>query len=147
MMLGGVRPSVIEEGRTMMSFFVLLFLILCIVYTSRIPPVWFQRFRNPLWQFVGFVLVFGISDLFGWSHGILAALVFALLLSHAYVLAPRTNESFVNYIIDKDCKKDSRWFSERVLGENPFLIREITAPTSAIQDYSEKNMNSSHSSK
>lgn len=155
---GGPRPGVLEEGRYMISLFLLILLILLIVYTPRIPDAWFQRMRNPVWQFVGVILVFGISDVFGWTYGILAALAFALILSHSYALARapiviptgRTKEGFqvYPYLVDTNgCGKDTRWLSERILGENPFLIREIPVATSAVQDDSEKNMNSSRSSK
>ena len=141
--IGGSRIG--QEARSMSSYFIVIFLALVIVYIPRIPDIWLKRFRSPLWQFIAIVLLFGITELYGWVHGILGALAFALLLSHTNL--SRHTESFDDYIIDTNLGKPSkRWFSEKVMDEHPFLIRENAISTVAVQDLSERNMGSSYSS-
>ena len=124
-----------------------------IVYSPRVPDVWFQRFRNPLWQFSAIVILFGVTELYGWVHGILAALAFALLLSHSNMTqtVPASSapvgapyEPFDDYIVETNLgQKAKRWFLEKVLGENPYLIRENSITTTAVQDLSGRNSSSS----
>ena len=143
---GGSRIG--QETKLMVCYFILLFLVLLIVYIPRVPDVWLQRFRNPLWQFLSIVILFGITELYGWVHGILGALAFALLLSRAHITkATEATENFDDYIVDTNLgKKSKRWFSEKVMGENPYLIRENAISTTAVQDLSERNMGSSYGS-
>ena len=134
-----------QETKIMISHFLLLFIVLLIVYIPRVPDIWLKRIRKPLWQFFAIVLLFGITEIYGWIHGILAALAFALLLSHANIT--KTTEFFDDYIVDTNLgKKAKRWFSEKVMGENPYLIREHGISTTAVQDLSERNMGSSYTS-
>jgi hypothetical protein len=147
---GGSRIG--EETKTMICYFILLFLTLLIVYIPRVPDVWLERMRNPLWQFFSIVILFGITGLYGWIHGVLGALAFALLLSRAHMANTRnTNqrntEYFDDYIVDTNLgKKTKHWFSEKVMGENPYLIRENSITTTAVQDLSERNMGSGYGS-
>jgi hypothetical protein len=143
---GGSRIG--EETKSMISHFLLLFIVLLIVYIPRVPASWLKRIRKPLWQFFAIVLLFGITEMYGWVHGILAALAFALLLSHASITKiTESTESFDDYIVQTNLgKKAARWFSEKVMGENPYLIREHGISTTAVQDLSERNMGSSYTS-
>ena len=59
----------------------------------------------------------------------------------------RNPEYFDDYIVDTNLgKKANRWFSEKVMGENPYLIRENSISTTAVQDLSERNMGSGYGS-
>jgi hypothetical protein len=39
--------------------------------------------------------------------------------------------------------ENHRWLGERIMGENPFMIRDKEVKTSAVQDFSEMNMGAS----
>jgi len=143
--IGGVRVGALQEANTMISYLLLLLFSLIIVYLPRVPEIWFERFRHPAWQFLGLVIVFGVGDIYGWIHGVLAALAFALLISHSIM---SKNEAFEDYLIrpNKGDEKH-RWFSEKILRENPVLIRDVPVSSYAVQDLSEVSMGSNHSSK
>jgi hypothetical protein len=147
MKITGFQTPVLDEIRIMSSYFLLIFLVLVSVYVSRIPESVYSYFRSTWVQALGFVGVVGITSVYGPIHGILAALAFALVLSHA--LRSKT-EGFTEYTpavyISGDgdntivIPKNHRWFGEKVLGERPQLIREKQVNTSAVQDLSERTM-------
>ena len=152
--MGGMRHTVLEEVQVMTGHFILLGLVLLSVYVSRIPTTTIVYFRKPLYQFLGLVLILLVTTQYGWIHGILAALAYALLVSRA-LRTNGTQEGLVDYIPfsantlvieDPDTTyvpENHRWFIERVMGETPFLIREKEVRTSAVQDLSERSMGSS----
>jgi hypothetical protein len=151
--MGGMKMTVLDEASIMIGHFILIGLILVSVYISRIPDSFKMLFRKPLYQLIGFVLIIALTIQYGWMHGIMAALAFALLVSNAI----RKTEGMTNYVSmtmapdvfvieDADTTfvpTNHRWFVEKVLGETPFLIREKEVRTSAVQDFSEKSMGSS----
>ena len=152
--MGGVRNSVLDEVQEMGGHFLLLGLVLTSVYVSRIPPTTLAYFKRPFYQLVGFVLIILITAQYGWIHGILGALAFALIVSRA--LRQRSEgmtnftplEATPNVFIIEDSTteivpKGHRWFLEKIMGETPILIQEKGVSTSAIQDMSEKSMGSS----
>lgn len=147
------RITLFDEARTMICYFILLGLVLLSVYVSRVPPNVLRFFQGAVGQFIGIVLVIGLTSMYGWVHGVLAALAFALVLSRA--MRARRVEGFEEYIPavvlpeSQDTviiPKNHRWFVEKVLGENPFLIREKEVTTQAVQDLSERGMGSNSSS-
>ena len=145
---GGYRMSVVDECKVMVGHGILIGLVLVSVYVSRIPADTLARFSSVSYQFLGLLAVVSITGVYGWVHGILAALAFTLVVSHAL---RRKSEGLVDYesgpavIIDENDGQETdivpskqRWFSEKVLGENPFLVRERTVATGAVQDLSER---------
>jgi len=145
---GGVHRPVVQEIIVMTGYFVLLFLVLVCVYISRIPDSIVFRFKQVQYQILGVVGIIGITALFGYVHGILAALAFSLILSHAM---RHTKEGFDGcgstpsvFIASDDSTTlipdNHKWFVEKVLGETPSAIREKPVPTSAVQDLSERTM-------
>lgn len=145
---GGVQRPVIEELKVMTNYFLLGFLILVCVYVSRIPSSVLIEFRKASIQFLGILGVVFITVYYGPIHGILSALAFSLVVSHALRMNQK-EEGLVNYspaifISDADTTtvipKNHRWFGEKVLGETPILIREKEVTTSAVQDLSERTM-------
>jgi len=123
--------------------------VLVSVYVSRIPESVYAYFRSTLVQLLGLACILGITLCYGFIHGILAALAFSLLVSHALRSRPN-HEGFTEYTpavyISGDgdntvvIPKNHRWFGEKVLGERPQLIREKQVTTSAVQDLSERTM-------
>lgn len=152
---GMIRMPVLDEIQTMSGHFLLIFLILVSVYVSRIPRETMLMFKHPLVQLISLSTIFLITAKYGWIHGIVAALAVALVLTRAMRLQPAVQgptEGMVDYIPAAFIVEDSgttvipqnhRWFSEKVLGENPAIIHEKEVNTSAIQDLSERSMGSS----
>lgn len=142
---GGYRMPVLHECGIMMGHAILVGLVLVSVYVSRIPSGVLDKFSRLPYQFLGLLGVVSITGVYGWVHGILAALAFVLVVSRAL---RRTREGLEDYdgpaVIVADQQETDivqgkhRWFSEKVLGENPFLLRERTVSTSAVQDLSER---------
>lgn len=157
--MGGMRMTALDEVQVMSGHFLLLALVLTSVYVSRIPPSTLALFRKPVYQVLGLAAVVLITNQYGWIHGILAALAFALVLSRALRTINEgfgSSENLTNFIPSGIIVEDSdtdivpenqRWFVEKVLGENPFLIREKEVKTQAVQDLSEQSMGASRSSK
>lgn len=151
--MGGIRMSVADEVQIMSGHFILLGLVLTSVYVSRIPESVLLNFRRGIYQFISFVAIIAITMQYGWVHGILAGLAFALILGRAN--RATYSEGLVDYIPssvnmlvieDPDTTYipgNHRWFVERALGERPFLIREKEVRTTAVQDLSERSMGSS----
>lgn len=153
---GGVRAFAMDEIKTMIGYFVLIGLILASVYVSRIPSETLSYFNSSVVQFFGLATVIGITIQYGWVHGILAALAFALIVSRAI---RQQKEGFTNNSVDyipigantliiEDPEsivipENHKWFLEKVMGENPFVIREKNVKTNAVQDMSERSMGSS----
>ena len=152
--VGGVRNTVLDEVEVMTGHFLLLGLVLTSVYVSRIPATTLAYFRRPLVQVLGFASIILITARYGWIHGILGALAFALVVSRAL---RQRSEGMTNFlplemgspvliIEDSDTEiipRNHRWFLEKIMGENPILIHEKDVSTSAVQDMSEKSMGSS----
>ena len=153
--IGGMRMTALDEIQVMTGHFLLLALVLTSVYVSRIPPSTLALFRNPVYQVLGLAGVILITNQYGWIHGILAALAFALVLSRALRTINEgfgSSEDLTDFVIlegsgTEIIPENQRWFVEKVLGENPFLIREKEVKTQAVQDSSEQSMGSSRSSK
>ena len=77
-------------------------------------------------------------------HGIVAALAYALVVSRAM----RGNMEGFSDLEDTYVISDThRWFGEKIMNENPFIIRDKNVSTSAVQDMSEKSMGSSSSTR
>jgi hypothetical protein len=136
---------VLHECAIMTGNAILIGLVLLSVYVSRIPSGVLDKFSRLPYQFLGLLAVVSITGVYGWIHGILAALAFVLIVSRAL---RRTHEGLEDYdgpavIIAGQEETDivpgkQRWFVEKVMGENPFLLREHTVSTSAVQDLSER---------
>jgi hypothetical protein len=142
---GGYRMPVLHECAIMTGHAILICLVLVSVYVSRIPSGVLDKFSRLPYQFLGLLVVVSVTGVYGWIHGILAALAFTLVVSRAL---RREHEGLEDYdgpavlIADQEetdiVPDKQRWFSEKVLGENPFLLRERTVSTSAVQDLSDR---------
>lgn len=145
---------VVEEFRTMFGHFLLLTLVLVSVYVSRLPRTTLVLFRRMPYQILGLFAVILITSQYSWIHGTLAALAFALVVSRALKVSS-VYEGMTDIVPTGPSAllvengdvavvpEEHRWFVEKVMGENPFLIREKEVKTSAIQDFSEKSMGAS----
>jgi hypothetical protein len=140
----GAKKGMIEESQEIFGHFLLLGLLLISVYVSRIPTKIVRRFQSHMWQGLGLLLVLAITVVYGSIHGTVAALAYALVVSRAM----RGNMEGFSDLEDTYIISDNhRWFGEKLMNENPFIIRDKSVSTSAVQDMSEKNMSSSPSSR
>lgn len=147
--MGGLRITAMDEIQVMLGHFILIGLILLSVYISRVPRDVLQQFRHSFYQMIGLLLVILITWRYGWIHGTMAALAYALLVSRAI----RTiNEGMIDFVpptvsfwpSDMEIVPENhRWLGERIMGENPFIIRDKEVKTSAVQDFSDVNMGGS----
>jgi hypothetical protein len=142
---GGVHRPVVEEIQIMSGYFILLFLVLTSVYISRIPDSILRKFRSRWIQGLCLIAILFITNIYGWVHGILAALAFSLIVSHTMRSINEGLHDFIPSVYQTSTyttlvPKNHRWFGESILGENPLLIRENPVNTSAVQDYSERTM-------
>jgi hypothetical protein len=153
---GGIRKALLEEITETAGAFILLGLVLTSVYVSRIPKPTLRYFQTTLGQVLGLGIVLFITATYGWTHGILAALAYSLVVSRALRRGGDV-ESFLNIqeypaVILPESQdtilvpKNHKWFIEKVLGENPYLIRDKEVTTSAVQDLSERGMGSNSAS-
>ncbi len=155
--MGGVRMPVIQEIQLMTGYIILVALVLVSVYVSRIPTQIITAYQHPIGQLIGFGLVIGITMHYGWIHGVLAALAYALIVSRAkreqQLVTQAHKEGMIDYVPAALIMEESgttfvpqnhRWFVEKVMGENPFLIREKEVRTTAVQDLSERSMGASN---
>ena len=149
---GVIKAKVLDDMHTMSSSVFLVFLVLLSAYMSRIPDSVLIKFRSIYYKIGGLFGIVILTSTYGWVHGVLAALAFALIISRS----SRHAEGFMEYIPalliggDSDgttiIDNSHRWLSEKVLGYNPKLIRDKEVTTSAVQDLSETSK-SSHSSR
>jgi hypothetical protein len=147
--MGGLRYTAMDEIQIMLGHFILIGLILISVYISRIPRDTIQLFQRSTYQILGLGVVVLITMRYGWIHGTMAALAYALIVSRAI----RTiNEGIIDFVPPtvsfwpsdvEIVPENHRWLGERIMGENPFIIRDKEVKTSAVQDFSEMNMGAS----
>ena len=150
---GGVQQPVVDEIIQMTGHFILLFLVLVCVYVSRIPNDILYKFKKTWVQVLGVVGIMVLTSLYGYIHGILAALTFSLVVSHAlrdnsegFAGSCHTPVLFLdNHDSTSFIPKSHKWFGEKILGENPIAIREDRVTTNAVQDLSERNMGTNSS--
>jgi hypothetical protein len=95
-----------------------------------------------LGRLAGLAAVLAVHQFMGFSYSLLTALAFLLVL-HA---SSRLSATGVGVDGFQDVRRydtiGTRWFVERVLGEQPREIVTDTARTTAVQDLSEKSMGS-----
>jgi hypothetical protein len=134
-----LRASVLDEVQLMSGHILLVFLILVCVYVSRIPSSILIKFKYSIYQFLSLFLIIVITTSYGWIHGIIATLAFILVVSRSY----RNKDNFADYVPSVFLTSDGiavdqshLWFNEKILGENPVLIRDKDVKTSAVQDLS-----------
>jgi len=147
--MGGLRHTAMDEIQGMIGHFLLIGLILISVYVSRIPRDTLHIFRRSPYQILGLVGVILITFQYGWIHGTMAALAYALIVSRAIRTINEGMTDFVPPTVSfwpsnaEIVPENHRWLGERIMGENPFIIREKEVKTSAVQDFSETNMGAS----
>ena len=104
-----------------------IILMIAIVYVSQIPESYKKYGNNMLVRAGFFGLIIATNNYISYMHALLLALFFVLYLS----FSPGFIESFEDLRIV--AKKESRWYDEKVLGEEPDLMETEKVQTQAIQ--------------
>lgn len=85
-----------------------------------------------------------VTVLFGWPMGVLAGIMSALLIGAGGVhpVRKQVTEGFSSEMNIRLIPDKHKWFVEKVLGENPWLIEDQTVETIPVQDLSERSSGS-----
>ncbi len=151
MTLKSIVPSfMMEEMKNISHFYMILFLIIANAYVYMYPA-WVDTYFSKWYiQFLGIVGISAMFVYFGWVQGILATLLFSLLLTrvHQPQMPPRQyRESFQSSIPTLSIQTTQetaivpdkhRWYIEEVKDESPLLIEEKLVQTSPVQDNNQK---------
>lgn len=110
-------------------------LVLVIVYSPLISSEYRSFADSLLGRVFGIAAVYGVIQTLGWVYGLLTALAFLLILNGA----PRASgvEGFDgggSVSEKRTIKHGSRWWVEKVLGENPRKIATDQVATYPVQD-------------
>ena len=149
-MKGGAREHIldlIKKYAQPLNIYLGIALVLGITYIGQIPKSVAFYANTLIGRLVIFWLTIIIADTYSWIYALLMA-VFAVLI---IAVSPRTlAEGFQDSDKgDTDLKivtQKNRWWSEKVLHENPVGIEDDKVKTAAIQD-SGNTSNSTNSSK
>lgn len=113
-----------------------LLMIIVIVFLEKVPLEIRKQADTTLGRALLLTFTTVVVLLFGWSLGIIAALMSVLLIGAGSV--EPLKEGFSSEMNVRLIPSQHKWFVEKVLGENPLLIEDQTVDTSAVQDLSEK---------
>jgi len=146
-MKGGFRVQVDDLFHKYESPILLLAglcMALVIVFLDKIPLEVRKQADTLLGRsfLVGFTLL--NTGLFGWPMGILAGIMSALLIGAGGVhpIRKQVTEGFSSEMNVRLIPDKHKWFVEKVLGENPWLIEDQTVETIPVQDLSERSSGS-----
>ena len=146
-MKGGFRVQVDDLFHKYESPIVLLAglcMALVIVFLDKIPLEVRKQADTMLGRsfLVGFTLLNTV--LFGWTMGMLAGIMSALLIGAGGVhpIRKQVSEGFSSEMNVRLIPDKHKWFVEKVLGENPLLIEDQTVETIPVQDLSERSSGS-----
>ena len=142
-MKGGAKEhilDIIKKHAQPLNVYIGIILVLTITYIAHIPKSFTFRANSLLGRFALFSLTIIVAETYSWIYALLMALFTVLCIA----VAPRT---FLEAFQDKgdvDVKlvtQSKKWWSEKVLKEDPLGVEEDRVETRAIQD----NSNASNS--
>lgn len=143
MMKGGFRVQVndlFQKYDQPIMILIALAMTIVIVFLEKIP----LEIRKQADTLLGRLFLVGLTVLtvqvFGWTMGVLAALMSVLLIGAGGVhpVKKAVQEGFSSEMNYRIIPSKHKWFVEKVLGENPLLIEDQTVDTSAVQDLSDQ---------
>ena len=117
-------------------------IIVLITFMGRVPPAVSRFTDSSIGRLLVVGLVLGVNYALGFTYGLLTTIAL-LLVIHASPRLSATAEGFDD--MQTYDTVGTRWFVERVLGEQPKKIVNDGAVTTAVQDLSEKSMSPSRS--
>lgn len=102
-------------------------LVLGVVFENKIPSAYKYFGQSSLFRVIAVGLVLATTQYISFSHGLLLALFIALYIS----FTPGFKEAFEDLKIV--ARKQQKWYDEKVLKENPFLMENEKVNTQAVQ--------------
>ena len=111
--------------------------VVLITFIGSVPPAVSRFADSSIGRLIAVGIVLGVNYTLGFTYGLLTA-VALLLVIHASPRLSATAEGFDD--MQSYDTIGTRWFVERVLGEQPKKIVNDGAVTTAVQDLSEKSM-------
>ena len=142
---GGANPLdiVFQHLDTVPNMIYGLLMVVLITFNGQISSTLSSYADSALGRVLGIGLVIAVTQMMGWSYGLLTALAFLLIVHNSPRLAATGIDSFED--LKRHQAKGTRWFVEKVLGERPEGITTDNAITEAVQDDSEIAMSHSKS--
>jgi hypothetical protein len=141
--IGGVQEQMTDllskYGPPAQTILVLV-IFLGIVFLPKLPQVLMEHSDAFYGRLAHAVAVYHVTQTFGWTTGIVLAVFSALLIGAGSNRRLPVKEGFNSDI--KLIEPKHKWFVERVLGENPFLIEEENVTTLPVQDLDRKGTGS-----
>jgi len=116
-------------------------MIVLITFNGQIGGTLAGYADSALGRVLGIGLVLAVTQMMGWTYGLLTALAFLLIVHGSPRLAATGIDNFED--LKRQDAKGTKWFVERVLGESPEGITTDTAATKPVQDDSERSMSRS----
>ena len=143
---GGYKPleTLLSHMDTVPHLLYGALLIVLITFMGSVPPAVSRFADSSIGRLIAVGLVLGANYVLGFTYGLLTA-VALLLIIHS---SPRLRDVAGSEGFDDMLSYDTvgtRWFVERVLGEQPKKIVNDEAVTTAVQDLSNKSMSHSKS--
>lgn len=119
--------------------------VILIIFSGMIPWYISEFLDSLVGRLLSIFVILFVTKQFGVFNGILITLALLLLINNS----PRLGASSIRGELEEGFSSDlqkrrtqgSRWFVERVLGENPMKIITEKTQTDAVQDLTEKSMN------
>jgi len=136
---GGYQPleTLLKNMDTVPHLLYGALIIVLITFMGRVPPAVSRFADSSIGRLLVVGLVLGVNYALGFTYGLLTAIAL-LLVIHASPRLSATAEGFDD--MQTYDTVGTRWFVERVLGEQPKKIVNDGAVTTAVQDLSEKSM-------
>ena len=166
-----LSSNVIKDLKMGATLAIYITTTILLVFPNIIPPYVIDLFENPFIQIASILCIFGAMYVFGPFLALLLSLVFLFIWSINNSDVPdaidvsdasgnNQSEGFHNfkpsfvpdglrntYVVLQNKGEDERWLVERILKEQPYIIKEDVIKTSAIQDDSGRDMSNSRSSR
>ena len=117
----------LEKFRFQIEIILYVVLILAIVFVNKISSKYKYFGQSVLFRVIMFGLVLVTAQYISFSHGLLLALFIALYIS----FTPGFKEAFED--LRMVARKQKKWYDEKVLKENPYLIENEKVKTQAVQ--------------
>lgn len=111
---------------------IVLVVFLGVVFLPRLPKELLEHSDAFYGRILHSGLVYYVTQSYGWTVGMIVALFSALLIGAGSTRRLSVKEGFNSDVKIIDSKH--KWFVEKVLGENPFLIEEENVTTLPVQD-------------
>jgi hypothetical protein len=152
-MIASLSSKVVDDLNIAMNIGLFVIFTIILVFPHNVPKTYVTAAKNPLGQVIAIIIIFVIMFIYGPLLGLLCALAYLFVWSMKDIV-PETKEKFQNikpYVVTETPikvrtmnKHDKKWFIERALNEEPYIIEEDLVKTRAVQDDSEHDMSNSH---